>query len=189
MKVSSISTSPEMFKASRLVARILMLLTDFNNLSTISAHACTKCSQLSSRIRSDLFFILSISVSMIGLSGSSLMFNTSVIDFAMKSGFVIGEKSTNHTPSLYSSIRVKAISLASLVFPHPPAPVRVIRRLLKEIPDFLHLFFSANKTGCGNRKVMYFYLRRFILPCRSSISACVFLFVSSSDNRRFHTLE
>ena len=117
-------TSPETLSGSRLVARIPTFGQALNSPWESSAHAPSRCSQLSSttssRAAPTRFPNASISD-----PTSWRRPSVTATDFATSAGSASAASSTSHTPSGWSSSAARATCSANLVLPEPPAPVSV----------------------------------------------------------------
>ena len=150
--------SPAIRKGSRLVARIFSSGQVLSSVSARSAHASTRCSQLS-RIRSALRpFRCSTSASVGERSGASRTPSAAAVARTTSSGSESGASSTHHTPLSNSSTISCAIARASRVLPAPPGPRSVRRRRSESSPSTsaislsrpTKLLGSSGKLSSGN---------------------------------------
>ena len=93
-----------------------------------SAHAMRQCSQLSITSSTERALRNSLSRFSMGLALSGLTPIDSATASATSLWSVKGARSVHHTPSLNRARKPPAASSASLVFPHPPAPINVSSR-------------------------------------------------------------
>ena len=141
--------SPWMPIGSRLVARMRKSRQQrLNNNSSSSAHAATRCSQLSRIKSSSRDSRYSRSLSMNGRPGCSTTPNASATACGTSVGSASGASSTSHTPSANSLARRLATSSASRVLPAPPEPVSVSQttRQHKRL-DLGDLVLAADETA------------------------------------------
>ena len=120
--------SPGRPSGSRLVASMRTCSPVRSNTDTASAHARTRCSQLSRII--SVFVSLSVRTSASSLASpcSSLTSTTSAMPSRTSDGSLSGDRSTKRTPSGNCSSRSAPTWIASRVFPHPPEPINVTTR-------------------------------------------------------------
>ena len=124
--------SPEIPRDDRLVARMRGLGEALRKSATSDATGRIRCSQLS-RIRSISWRRrTSRRVSRAGRPGSSRRSREAMMADGTRSASVIKASSTSHTPPGKRPVMAAPASMASRVFPVPPVPVSVRRRVVPE---------------------------------------------------------
>ncbi|MDQ3508855.1 MAG: hypothetical protein M3494_12700 [Actinomycetota bacterium] len=136
--------SPETPSGSRLVARTARCGHRRSNPSASLAHASTRCSQLSRRIKHPRSRRAAGSSRSISRPGRSPTPSTEAASRATSDGSLRGSNSTSQTPSgkappeipakLSSPAKLRAASSASRVLPEPPTPVSVRSRPGRTMP-------------------------------------------------------
>ncbi len=121
--------SPAMPSGSRLDARMRKPGPAASMALANSAHACVRCSQLSSTSRSRRSAANFASASMTGRPGSSLTPSTDAADCATIRGSPTGASSMNQAPSGKSPSTWAATCSDSRVLPKPPPPMSVSSRV------------------------------------------------------------
>ena len=127
------SASPVMPSGSLLVARIRSRRHSPSTRSANFAAASITCSQLSSMSSASRSRIAAISPSAASALGAapsraSRRPSPASVACATSPSAPMAASSTSQTPSGRSLISVRAVSVASLVFPEPPGPTRVVSR-------------------------------------------------------------
>ena len=120
--------SPGTPNGSRLVASRRSSGQARRRSSASRAHASTRCSQLSSTSSSSDSRRRSRTSSSRSLCGRSRTPRTRATALTTNCGSNTGARSTNQAPSRVCPAVLAASSIASRVFPDPPAPVKVTRR-------------------------------------------------------------
>lgn len=120
--------SPITPSGSRLVARIRRLPHPRTSRQTRSAHACRRCSQLSSTMSCLPRARRAINVWQRSSSVRSLAPMADATAWTTRPGWVTRDRSANHTPSGCSSRILTAAWTASRVLPMPADPTNVTSR-------------------------------------------------------------
>ena len=128
--------SPPTPKASRLVARITRPAQERSSVPASSAHAPTRCSQLSRTRRISSPPRSSAIASVRERPGTSGTFRTLATACGARSGSETEASSANHAPSSKPSATSKATAEARRVLPVPPGQGKQPRAPGEQAPDF-----------------------------------------------------
>ncbi len=123
------SCSPVIRSGMRLVASTVSLGAPRSSSVTTSTTPASTCSQLSRISRIWRWRSQFSTSSRIGRSGDSGRPSTCAMVVAICSGSLIGDRSMNQIPCVYSWCRGSAARSAKRVLPLPPAPVSVMSRM------------------------------------------------------------